>query len=635
MRGFHPAEIQPQQFANGGPVPQKPQKKRGMVKGPGTGTSDEVPDQVSEGTYIMPADSTQAIGPDALAGAGGFNPEDAQAASGKQIPVQLSNGEYKLPPEQVHAVGVQALNQAKAATHTPVASGFQPEQAQHFFADGGVVTDEERRRRNSFGDASAAHSNAGVTGPNVRSPASAAAIAQIPSQDASGPAPVTPAPVQPQTASDRAAIGSAWDTAKGASEDAGRALADVAALPLRGVVGAYDSTVVRGMRAAGLNAGYLSPHLVPNGVDPASMTPFTDQKRLSAGAAPLANASGAAPATPPTVPAAAAAVPPGKAAGAAPDPATPAPTAAAAAGGLPAGVTQPQPGVFRKGNSYSDSVAGLNGVSTAAIPSASAAGFNPAAAATAMGGPQQNDSVSAPTVAHSGNDWAERNRLRNLAVSANSITNNGGRFDERRDGRGRMPSGMGMSPDQAAYMEAIKADEGARGQQAGLESTAMQQSGLMKREGVQQAGANARAALSESGQNARANSTNALAAGRDAFDQQVKGFDVRAAQQQEALRGRYDAAKTPAEREAIAKQIRDMAGKAETADWGVQVTPATKNADGSTTEGSVIRYNKRTGETEQVQSGKAKALPPGMTKQVGTKDGRPVYEDANGKQFVG
>jgi hypothetical protein len=45
----------------------------GLVRGPGTGTSDSVKTSVPEGTYIMPADSTQQIGPEALS-AVGFRP---------------------------------------------------------------------------------------------------------------------------------------------------------------------------------------------------------------------------------------------------------------------------------------------------------------------------------------------------------------------------------------------------------------------------------------------------------------------------------------------------------------------------------------------------------------------------------
>ena len=138
----------------------------GMVRGPGTGTSDDVRATVPEGSYIMPADSTAALGSEALAELGqarGFplaqrNPApSAPSARGfhpgaKAVPVNLSNGEYQMPPEQVHAVGVQALNQIKGATHTPFTRGFpvrskpaqQPDDQRLFFADGGVVDDELR-----------------------------------------------------------------------------------------------------------------------------------------------------------------------------------------------------------------------------------------------------------------------------------------------------------------------------------------------------------------------------------------------------------------------------------------------------------------------------------------------------------
>ena len=59
MKGFKkPAGTgQRQSFANGG-----------MVRGSGSGTSDSIKTAVPEGSYIMPADSTQAIGPDNLPG---------------------------------------------------------------------------------------------------------------------------------------------------------------------------------------------------------------------------------------------------------------------------------------------------------------------------------------------------------------------------------------------------------------------------------------------------------------------------------------------------------------------------------------------------------------------------------------
>jgi len=45
----------------------------------------------------------------------------------------------------------------------------------------------------------------------------------------------------------------------------------------------------------------------------------------------------------------------------------------------------------------------------------------------------------------------------------------------------------------------------------------------------------------------------------------------------------------------------------------------------------VVATNKRTGQANSQQG--AAPLPPGMKKQVGTSNGKPVYEDANGNRF--
>lgn len=161
----------PEGFANGG-----------MVRGPGTGTSDSVKDAVPPGTYIMPADSTQQIGEQNMAGLG-FRPGMMQAAQAAdpgprlgfkskaqrekegiesppgagmgfhprgKVPVNLSNGEYKVPPEQVQAIGAQVLDAMKGGTHTPTgqseeAGENKPASDSLYFADGGVVEDPKKR----------------------------------------------------------------------------------------------------------------------------------------------------------------------------------------------------------------------------------------------------------------------------------------------------------------------------------------------------------------------------------------------------------------------------------------------------------------------------------------------------------
>lgn len=187
MYGFQKRSDRPQtqKLADGGEVTRlgfksKAQQEReqatqagsGPVRGPGTGTSDSIKATVPEGTYIMPADSTQEIGPDQLSGMG-FRPgmrqttqavpdlrlgfkskaqreaEQPAAPRGpglgfrpKGVPVNLSNGEYKISPEQVQAIGAQVLDQVKGATHKQVE---QVATDALYFADGGLVEDPKKR----------------------------------------------------------------------------------------------------------------------------------------------------------------------------------------------------------------------------------------------------------------------------------------------------------------------------------------------------------------------------------------------------------------------------------------------------------------------------------------------------------
>ncbi len=188
MRGFQPAAQRAAQQKKG-------YADGGMVRGPGSGTSDEVPEEVAEGSYIMPADSTREVGEEALErmGARGF------PIGGASVPVNLSNGEFKMPPEQVHAIGVQALDQIKTATHQPTARGFAPAaralaarhqepEPRQFFADGGLVEDE-RRPLGAPAPASAAGLSTPPAAPTARGFApGAAALAPAP---APAPAPVS------------------------------------------------------------------------------------------------------------------------------------------------------------------------------------------------------------------------------------------------------------------------------------------------------------------------------------------------------------------------------------------------------------------------------------------------------------
>lgn len=548
MRGFKPKRASgANNYANGG-----------MVRGPGTGTSDDIETEIPAGSYIMPADTTRKVGAEAL------------GELGKPVPVALSNGEYQMPPEQVHAVGVETLNQIKDATHTPVARGFNPGQAPQrdesrlFLNQGGSPVDEERKRRDAL-------VNQIPTGGNPPAP------------PATAPAPAPALSTQAQ--GDRAAIGRAWNTVKGVSEDAGRAVADVATMVPRGLVGAYDSAVVRPMRAAGLSAGYLSPHLVPDGVDPASMTPFTDQKRMREATAAAAAPAGAMNPTDKRF-AAGTQAPPMAPTGAPGYTNMPGdaylPGADAAAFGQPA---QPQgreviPGVYKHGRGqFSDNPAGMGFAPGAGNPSA-----NNIAAADALASRSAADVAGlvaaqdargfqpqqAPQVRHSGNDWQARNDLRNLEVSASSITN-----QPRWSGQGGRQAAGSVPPAVAAYQAALQTDAELRRAVPSMDQMAMRENAATQRTGMQEQGSNARNTLDNTvrmadvgvrgfdAQARRANDARRASVDerRMTLDENTGNISIRAAQRLESLQTRYAEAKTDADRAKIAKEIRDLSGK--------------------------------------------------------------------------
>lgn len=214
----------------------------GLVRGPGTGISDDIEDEVEEGTFIMPADSTEAVGPEMM------------DQAGKAVPVNLSNGEAKLPPEALQAIGAQVMEAIKDVTHVPAAKqarGFpmgeqegpeiDDDDGRLNFADGGVVgkkrlyladaglatqerlkregmTIADRARSPAFGMGASAPAGMPLTRP------SAAVVPQAAQPTASAPtiasqvqrsgnslsaAPAAPkpsAPLDPQAQADRAVV---------------------------------------------------------------------------------------------------------------------------------------------------------------------------------------------------------------------------------------------------------------------------------------------------------------------------------------------------------------------------------------------------------------------------------------------
>ena len=487
-------------YADGGRV-----RPRGFVAGPGTGTSDSIKARLSDGEYVLPADT-------------------------------------------VAAVGVPALDALKDATHTPVAKPDKNRVGEPLFANAGLVDDE--RKRNSFGDAAAAANDRGVQ--QVGAPAAAGGALNPPQK--SVPSPVDILRTARGQAQDGSVAARSLDRQIAAQESAaatGKALGDAG----RAVVGLFGKPDL----GSDVSVFDAPPHpVVPNP---------TDQR--------LASGSQQAPGAP--------AVLPINATDRSGDANMPAMDTGARGLALPPGAapvvndpSKPQqvmPGIYRQGNSFGDSpeaaswgARGSKNQNANDLAAADALANRSAQEVSAMAARLQQPTAAgfqpmqAPQVEHSGNSWQARNDLRNAEVSASSIMNNGGRWDQ--SGRGQ------MSPERAKYLSMLGADMKARGQEGELPGIAMRENAGLQREGMREQGHNARTAAELGVRGFDAMQRNAIERGRlglDArrttLDENVKGIDIRAGQRLEALQNRYAAAKNDSERAAIAKEIRDLSGK--------------------------------------------------------------------------
>jgi hypothetical protein len=589
-------------FANGG-----------MVRGPGTGTSDDVPDEVSEGTYIMPADSTEAVGADKLADLGS-----------KKVPVNLSNGEFKLPPEQVHAVGVQALDQMKDATHQPV-RGFAPEgeskEPPMFFADGGAVFGARGLEglRQMIPRVEAMGYQQAPPQPPVVAQGSrnvADLKAMIPHMEAMGyrqslaNGGVVEAPRQkkpgifpgnsPDAGADiygasnkaiadgaRGAAGFVADAfpnttmaVKGAAQDTqdayrqggggaaglGAAVgqaARVAATPLIGLADDVAGSTARVLDplAQGLKT-FVTGDATPigqsqsdTGIPPAARPAAAVRGPLSAASNPtdqrLAVGTQSSPMGTGT-------------AGASPA----APTAAKP--GTPESA-QVLPGVYRSGNSFSDSAQGaVEGVTSRGQPTA-----QNMAAADALAGRQQLESMSrltargfAPVAGGPGSGPVEPGSFTGGYSGVIGTDPSAGR--ERRELMSALTTPVagarGLTAAQRNGVLQLMNQEQQSQQARDRNATSLQQTrmqGDVQREtaSLREAGDTGRAVMREQGESGRANARNSIDSRRVAVEEQARGFDIRQGQRQEKLYERYDGAKTAEERAAVAKQIRDLSGK--------------------------------------------------------------------------
>lgn len=207
--------------------------------------------------------------------------------------------------------------------------------------------------------------------------------------------------------------------------------------------------------------------------------------------------------------------------------------------------------------------------------------FGSQAAAQGAGMP----AFEAPTVRHSGNDWAARNALRNLEVSASSITN---RPDSHSgavvNDRGRLVSNGAADPDGkiARFNAATQADLAAQGKAPDLQQRTNETNAGLQR-----------AAMSEQGENYRAAGRNAIAAAglaqrsqEMASQAELRNLEVQRAQRSAGIMQRYDSAKDDAERMQIIRQYPDVFGQKQAGPQGkdryMTVGGGTSVVDGQT-----------------------------------------------------
>lgn len=597
-------------------------KNGGHVRGPGTGTSDSIPARLSDGEFVLPADT-------------------------------------------VRKVGVRRLQDLVDDTHTPVKGGSKP----GHFVNGGFTssstaddtlrqmqqqTEQRQREGQALGQAAAAEAQAQAEKIAQGMAANRAAAQPPAAAPPPTPAPAPSAPTAASAASAPAPVASTSSEFGGGGGGGGGGGAGGAAAPEPGgaVFGRYPSFAGTNLSSHAtdnrLREGYTGEGAAARLAGAPEPAPAAGAGRGSvnpAFAVPDAQAgSGRGLINPPDV-----------------NPAAPSP---------PSSVPQPAQdvastsNVSRVGNSYSGSnVAGditVNGqaprggfmgtgdtfgsrspvgMSVEAAQQAGLVGgrvgYNPAydqriggnagssgpsgqnmaaadnlaarqstgAAARLAGdsGPS-TPSVNVPTTMHSGNSWQARNDLRNLEVSAKSITANGGPFDRNK----------GVSPERGAYAAAFNADLALKGGQDPVALAAMREAGDTQRAGMRERGEDARTRLMGS----RLDATNQLESRRLGLQETAAGYQNRSADRLDRAQQDLERATTPEARTSARERLMGLAGKTDN-EWRLQVTPTTKNADGSTTEGSVVRYNQRTGAAERVNVGQG-GQPAAGQRAVGT-----------------
>lgn len=634
------------------------QDESGLIKGAGTGTSDDIKKNVPAGSYIMPADSTEQIGTENLKN------------MGSPTPVNLSNGEFQLSPDQVHSLGVQTLDAMKDRTHLPVDQpqlGFKSDQKKPelFFANGGLVQSPYP----SADDIRRAQQNR-ISGPQMRdvTPINR----QLPSTSTtpsttstSSVSPVNPTPAQSGgfgagvrnfannsklvkgvgylgTASslfanaatpseeyrERFGIGDQspedLGTAKGFAKDFGvRALgyaSDLGNALTFGQAGRFYADKQRiASEAKAAQPEFNTKQNIPNTV---VNNPFGNNKtsatthiqpEAQAPSSPVQNS----------------------------DPYT----------------------IQQKGNSFSYANPGAAAHARAnGVREGEGIGLKvrPANDQKGVANFMQNTREMGPTEQQIQNAFAQKEmnmgmqgfggRQRQIETPQRTDAQEAERQDVIRAASKTIKGANGLTANQMRILSDLQQGDDTRANQRYTTDANNQAS--LQREAMGQAAQNYRTELGEQGTNNRFNAnlgfdaqkfqaTNDLANREFNLNATEKGFGIRNSARVEKLYEQYDLAKSDQDRKAIQEKINRYTSNKESDSYNPFIS--VKRGEILDEKGNTVQpagevlFNRVTGQTIDplAQMPKPTNLPNGMTRQVGTSNGKPVYEDAQGNQFIG
>lgn len=581
----------------------------------------------------------------------------AQNQAPDSIPGMFKPGEFVLPPDTVHAMGgKQALQGVVDATHTPVQASFglnspkasapQTQAAPQlglkpevFFANGGAP--EDQLQRSSGGQASPTNTFPQAS-PSAGAPVysgagfgrdqfgSSGQIAKVP--DAIGQQPgrqmqaqAQPAPTAQPAAAPVASIAGASDATRVPQVNPAPPVAAPAAATrspgpselymqdraqemrdqwgsgnYAQAAGTAARTAVQGLGMYGVELADKVGSPVVNAVGNFAGGLIGSEAHAAQQPASPATTPGTAPAAstkPAAAPAVAAATQPGltNTVGSAPR-AAQAATAASASGELPEGVYNHGRGQYSDQASGMGFPAGFTGKPNARNLAAADNLAASNAAQAAAGGPAEEGGfgLRAPAVAHSGNDWAARQRLKNLETSASSIMNT-----QRWGGKG-----AANNPAPQNFLDASRADLAAQGKVPDFQMRTNEVNAGLRRAAMAEAGADRRAQGQIGlglGQLALGAQRNQLDAQRVTNDERLRAPQIRAAERIGQLQEQYLSAKTPEEQAAIAARIRAYSGKNE-GRWKAVALQGGTDAQGNKTESILGAVNERTGEMRRMDS---------------------------------